>query len=128
MRQRKIQLKIKLARIEKQENESINDYLTRAQSLTTEIAELGTNNDESELISFIIEGLSNKFTEVTTEISSNSDISYEVIIETFLGFERKYDKCVNVENVKAFKVREQRKKSCFNCGKPSHLGTWHCVE
>ncbi|XP_076660400.1 uncharacterized protein LOC143363848 [Halictus rubicundus] len=120
-RQRKTQLKMKLARIEKLEKESIDEYFTRVQSLATEISELGTVIDEGELIYFIIEGLPNKYSEVTTAISSNPNITYETTRETLLRFESKYDKMRNEIEAKAFKVIEQKKGSCYNCGKYGHL-------
>lgn len=117
---RLISLKAKLARIEKQENETIDDFLTRATGLSCEINELGTKIEEQELVHYIIDGLPKSYSEVTTALYANSDINFESMRDCLLRYEKKCVRSFVNKDAMAYKAKEFQKIHCFVCGKRGH--------
>lgn len=124
---RLVNLKIKLAKLELMNKESIDDFLTRARGIICELHELGAKIEEEELIQYVLNGLPRNYNEVATALLANQHLTYEHMRENLLRFERRQNLFNSEKENNAYKVRETKKLACYFCGKLGHIARncWH---
>ena len=86
---RRTDLLLDLTKLKKGENETIDEYLTRAQGLSQQINELGKQVTERELVRYIVEGLPDKYETITLALSANRGIRFIDLRQTLMNFEKK---------------------------------------
>ncbi|UYV74494.1 hypothetical protein LAZ67_11003683 [Cordylochernes scorpioides] len=80
---------LELTKLKKQHNENIDNYITRAQGLCNQISQLGKFISERELVRYIIEGLPDNYSSISTALVMNRNIPIGNLRQILLDFEKK---------------------------------------
>lgn len=112
-------LYLQLSKLTKHNHESVDQYMIRAQGLTTEITQLGKEITERELVRYIVEGLSGKFNDITTSLIANRGITLSQLRHILVDYEKKITE--SKKDNSAFRTKENKNKRCFICNKIGHL-------
>lgn len=112
-------LYLQMTKLRKLNQETIDQYITRAQGLSSEITQLGKKIDERELVRYIVEGLPEKYNPISATLIVNRGITLSHLRQILLDFEKKLGE--SKPNVSAFRTSVHKNKICYICRKSGHL-------
>ena len=124
-----IYLYTQLTSLQMAEDESVTDYLIRAETICNSLKTAGETISDSLLMAITMKGLPDRFstfcTVMTQKEQEDSFLDYKVALKSFEEGE-KYRREANAESNTVMQVkptttsRSSRTITCYTCGKPNH--------
>ena len=126
-----IALYTELTSLKKNDNESVTDYVIRAETAATSLKTAGETISDSLLIAMVLKGLPLEFkpfsTVVTQKDTDQKFCEFKVALRSFEETEKAYceepkDSVMKLSKKSGFKTRRQL-ITCYTCGRPNHKST-----
>jgi hypothetical protein len=106
-----------LVNMKMKSDESVVDYICRAESLQTELEEVKENVTDSMFKSIVMGGLRQEFNQIVTLHNfAITEIPFETLKKKLVNFEQ-----TNKTNKKDESAFTSKDKKCYNCGKTGHV-------
>lgn len=115
-----------LKNIKMLDNETVNEYISRARGLGVKCVSAGLNVSERQLVYNVVRGLHKKYDQIREILKTQRDKKLDEILEILREKERETLKKGNnsgLETAYATKnpFKKNYKRKCFICGKTNHL-------
>lgn len=115
-----------LKNIKMLDNETVNEYISRARGLAVKCGSAGLNISERQLVYNVVRGLHNKFNQIREILKTQRDKRLDEVLEILREKEREIPKKSNNNGQETAYVtrnpyKKNFKKKCFICGKTNHL-------
>ncbi|UYV85167.1 hypothetical protein LAZ67_X004795 [Cordylochernes scorpioides] len=125
-----IDIGLELKNIKMKDNETVDEYITRAKNIAARSSSLGHQFPSRELSFHIVRGIHPRYENIAIVLRSKREATIEEIQQTLREEESRRNMRLNqsVENgheqayrIKNRKVKQFQPKSCFVCNKKGHL-------
>lgn len=107
------------------DNESVNEYISRARGLAVKCASAGLNVSDRQLVYNAVRGLHNKFNQTREILKTQREKKLDDILKILREIEKEMQKRNGSNNQEAAYTSKHRKKfqkkKCYICGKLGHI-------
>ena len=108
-----------LTNLRKYNNESIVDYITRAEDMQSNLSEVDESITEKMFVSILLEGLPREFESFRTLVKFGQDKVLDEIIRDLINFESEKRNDRNTDKSESIFFTNDR--TCFNCHNRGHI-------